>query len=89
MGNRAKVLQDSMSRHNVTNPNKLKLVNYNRKIYNTKIFKVQNFGRENFDNSINTHSSNSSDFSTVKVLRYTVYFNGETMQYHVSVLQNN
>ena len=42
MGNRAKVLQDSMSRHNVTNPNKLKLVNYNRKICNTEIFKVQN-----------------------------------------------
>ena len=41
--NRAKVLQDSMSQHNVTNPNKLKLVNYNRKIYNTEIFKVQNF----------------------------------------------
>ena len=37
MGNRTKVFQDSMSRHNVTNPDKLKLVNYNRKIYNTEI----------------------------------------------------
>ena len=54
MGNRAKVLQDSMSRHNVTNPNKLKLVNYNRKICNTEIFKVQNFGRENLDDSTRT-----------------------------------
>ena len=53
-GNRAKVLQDSMSRHNVTNPNKLKLVNYNPKICNTKIFKVQNLGRENFDDSTHT-----------------------------------
>ena len=51
MGNRAKVLQDSMSRHNVTN---LKLVNYNRKICNTEIFKVQKFGRENFDDSTRT-----------------------------------
>ena len=55
MGNQAKVLQDSMSGHNVTNPNKLKLVNYNRKICNTEIFKVQNFGRENFDDSTRTH----------------------------------
>ena len=31
MGNRTKVFQDSMSRHNVTNPDKLKLVNYNGK----------------------------------------------------------
>ena len=30
MDNRTKVFQDSMSRHNVTNPDKLKLVNYNR-----------------------------------------------------------
>ena len=47
MGNRTKVFQDSISRprsrHNVTNPDKLKLVNYNRKIYNTEIFQVQNF----------------------------------------------
>ena len=44
MGNQTK---DSMSRHNVTNPDKLKLVNYNR---NTKILQVQNFGRKNFYN---------------------------------------
>ena len=53
MGNRTKVFQDSMSqprsRHNMTNPDKLKLVNYKRKIYNTEIFQVQNFGRKNFD----------------------------------------
>ena len=54
MGNQAKVLQDSISRHNVMNPNKLKLVNYNRKICNTEIFKVQNFGREKFDDSTRT-----------------------------------
>ena len=55
MGNRTKVFQDSMSlprsRHNVTNSDKLKLVNYNRKICNTEIFQVQNFGRKNFDDS--------------------------------------
>ena len=53
MGNWTKVFQDSMSQHNVTNPDQLKLVtwNYNRKICNTKIFKVQNFGRKNFDDS--------------------------------------
>ena len=55
MGNQMKVFQDSMSRprsqHNVTNPDKLKLVNYNRKICNTEIFQVQNFGRKNFDDS--------------------------------------
>ena len=51
MGNRAKVLQDPMSRHNMTNPNKLKLVNYNRTICNTGIY----FGRENFDDSTRTH----------------------------------
>ena len=48
MGNRTKVLQHSVSRHNVTNPDKPKLVNYNHKICNTE---VQNFGRENFDDS--------------------------------------
>ena len=46
MGNRTKVFQDSISRrqsrHNVTNPDKLELVNYNRKICNTEIFQVQN-----------------------------------------------
>ena len=31
MGNWMKVLQHSMSRHNMTNPNKPKLVNYNGK----------------------------------------------------------
>ena len=31
MGNWTKVLQHSMSRHNMTNPDKPKLVNYNRK----------------------------------------------------------
>ena len=49
MGNWTKVLQHSMSRHNMTNLDKPKLVNYiysyNRKICNTE---VQNFGRENF-----------------------------------------
>ena len=30
MGNRTKVLQHSKSRHNITNPDKPKLVNYNR-----------------------------------------------------------
>ena len=34
MGNWTKVLQHSMSRHNMTNPDKPKLVNYNRKICN-------------------------------------------------------
>ena len=38
MGNQTKVLQDSMSQHNVTNPDKLKLVNYSRKICDTEIF---------------------------------------------------
>ena len=40
MGNWTKVLQHSMSRHNMTNPDKPKLhvVNYNRKICNTEIF---------------------------------------------------
>ena len=38
MGNRMKVFQDSMSRHNVTNLGKLKLVNYNRKICYTEVF---------------------------------------------------
>ena len=38
MGNWTKVLQHSMSRHNMTNPDKHKLVNYNRKICNTEIF---------------------------------------------------
>ena len=33
---------------------------------------MQNFGRENFDDSTCIRQ-NSSDFSTVKVLRYTVY----------------
>ena len=51
MGNRMKVLQDSMSQHTVTKRDKLKLVNYNHKICNTKIFQVQNFGRKNFDDS--------------------------------------
>ena len=51
MGNRTKVSQDSMSRHNMTNPDKLNLVNYNHKICNTEIFQVQNFGRKNFDDS--------------------------------------
>ena len=37
-GNWMKVLQHSMSRHNMTNPDKPKLVNYNRKICNTEIF---------------------------------------------------
>ena len=55
MGNPTKVLQDSMSRHKLMNPNQLKLVNYNRNICNTEIFKVQNFGRENFDDSTCTH----------------------------------
>ena len=32
MGNRTKVFQDSISLRNMTNPDKLKLVNYNRKI---------------------------------------------------------
>ena len=32
---------------------------------------MQNFGRENFDDSTCIHQ-NSSDFSTIKVLRYTV-----------------
>ena len=32
---------------------------------------MQNFGRENFDDSISIRQ-NSSDFSPVKVLRYTV-----------------
>ena len=32
---------------------------------------MQNFGRENFDDSTSIRQ-NSSDFSTVKVLRYTV-----------------
>ena len=51
MGNRTKVFQDSMSRHNVTNPDELKLVNCNREIYNTEIFQVQNFGRKKSDDS--------------------------------------
>ena len=34
---------------------------------------MQNFGRENFDDSTCIRQ-NSSDFSTVKVLRYTVHF---------------
>ena len=38
MGNQTKVFQDLMSLHNVTNPDKLKLVNYNHKICNTEIF---------------------------------------------------
>ena len=38
MGNWTKVLQDSMSPHNVTNADKLKLINYNR---NTEIFKCK------------------------------------------------
>ena len=38
MGNWTKVLQHSMSGHNMTNPDKPKLVNYNRKICNTEIF---------------------------------------------------
>ena len=71
MGNWTKVFQHSMSRYNITNSDKPKLVNYNCKICNTEIFEVQNFGRENFDNSTCIRQ-NSSDFSTVKVLRYTV-----------------
>ena len=47
MDNQSKVLdQDSMSQNNVTNPDKLKLANYNRKICNIEIFQVQNFGRK-------------------------------------------
>ena len=38
MGFRTKVFPDSMSRHNVKNPDKLKLVNYNRKVCNTENF---------------------------------------------------
>ena len=41
MGNRTKVFQGSMSRHNVTNPDKLKLVNYNHKICYTKFSKCK------------------------------------------------
>ena len=55
MGNQTKVLQDSMSLHNMTNLDKLKLVNYNRKICTTENFKVQNFCRKNFDDLICTH----------------------------------
>ena len=40
-----------MSRHNMTNPDKLKLVNYSCKTCNTENFKVQNFGWKNFDDS--------------------------------------
>ena len=40
---------------------------------------MQNFGRENFDDSICIRQ-NSSDFSTVKVLRYTVMNHLETHQ---------
>ena len=53
-----------MSRHNVTNH--AKLVNYTCKT--CKKLLSANFGRKNFD----MHLSNSSDFSTVKVLRYAV-----------------
>ena len=79
MGNRMKVFQDSMSqprsRHNMTNPDKLKLVNYNRKTYNTEIFQVQNFGRKNFDDSTCTHQIRQTfPLSKFCTIRYTLAF---------------
>ena len=78
MGNQTKVFQDSMSRHNVTNPDKLKLVNYNRKICNTEIFQVQNFGRKNFDNSTYTRQIRQtfppSKFCAIRYLTKNFYF---------------
>ena len=74
MGNRMKVFQDSMSRprsrHNMTNPDKLKLVNYNPKICNTEIFQVQNFVRKNFDDSTWTRQIRQT--FPPSVLYYTV-----------------
>ena len=56
-------------RHNMINPDKLKLVNYNHKMQKFSKCKILVGKFWQF----NMHSSNSSDFSTIKVLCYTVY----------------
>ena len=66
-----KVLQNSMSSHNETNPDRLKLANYSRTICNTKNFEVQSFGRENFVDLTSIRQI-CQTFSTVKILRYMV-----------------
>ena len=40
MGNQMKVTQDSMSQHNMANPDNLKLVNYTYKVCNARILQI-------------------------------------------------
>ena len=80
MGNRRKYFKiPCPDLRNLTNPDKLKLVNYSLKICNTNNFLSAKFSRENFDNSTCNHQiCQTFPPSKFYAIRYEMYSSCKT-----------